>query len=394
MYDPAKKQARPERLPVQVGGRRRSWRSIRRQRTVDLKRTVERAASRAPSSRSNWVRTKAHQAALYDLGAWVADHGIQATGPDRAGRDLLFGLPPRVGQWLDDELRRPGESDLAAARRLALALDHTTLAIQGPPGSGKTYTGARMICSLLAAGKRVGITGTSHKVIGNLLTAVVQGRRRSRASRSCRSRRATRSRSLDDERVTRGKDAADVRARLDDGRANLAAGTSWLWASREDGRRRSMSCSWTRRARSRSPTSSRSPRATDSLVLLGDPQQLDQPLKGSHPRGRRPVGPGARPRSTPRRCRPTRGPVPREPPGGSIPTCATSPRRCSTTIASSRSRGSSRQRVDAASVAGRRHRAAAPRDPHDRRRQRVSRSRRTLSRGSPMPIVDGRQHAG
>jgi uncharacterized protein len=26
-------------------------------------------------------------------------------------------------------------------------------------------------------------------------------------------------------------------------------------------------------------------RATDSLVLLGDPQQLDQPLKGSHPEG-------------------------------------------------------------------------------------------------------------
>ena len=30
-------------------------------------------------------------------------------------------------------------------------------------------------------------------------------------------------------------------------------------------------------------------RATDSLVLLGDPQQLDQPLKGSHPPG--PTGP-------------------------------------------------------------------------------------------------------
>ena len=120
----------------------------------------------------NWVRTKDHQSSLYDLGEWVADHGIEATGPNRAGRDLLFGLPPRVGQWLDEELCRAGESDLEAARRLALALDHTTLAIQGPPGSGKTYTGARMICSLLAAGKRVGITGTSHKVIGNLLTAV------------------------------------------------------------------------------------------------------------------------------------------------------------------------------------------------------------------------------
>ena len=94
-------------------------------------------------------------------------------GPNRAARDLLLRLPPRVGLGSSEELARTGETDLAAARRLALALDHTTLAIQGPPGSGKTYSGARMICSLLAAGKRVGITGTSHKVIGNLLKAVL-----------------------------------------------------------------------------------------------------------------------------------------------------------------------------------------------------------------------------
>ena len=48
-------------------------------------------------------------------------------------------------KWLAKPLVAPGETDLEAARRLALALDHTTLAIQGPPGSGKTYSGARMI---------------------------------------------------------------------------------------------------------------------------------------------------------------------------------------------------------------------------------------------------------
>ena len=48
-------------------------------------------------------------------------------------------------------------------------LDHSLLAIQGPPGAGKTYTGARMICELVRQGKRVGITATSHKVISNLL---------------------------------------------------------------------------------------------------------------------------------------------------------------------------------------------------------------------------------
>ena len=45
----------------------------------------------------------------------------------------------------------------------------TTLCVQGPPGSGKTYTGARMIAALLRAGKRVGIASNSHRAINVLL---------------------------------------------------------------------------------------------------------------------------------------------------------------------------------------------------------------------------------
>jgi uncharacterized protein len=32
------------------------------------------------------------------------------------------------------------------------ALDNSAPAIQGPPGAGKTFTGARMICQLVAQG--------------------------------------------------------------------------------------------------------------------------------------------------------------------------------------------------------------------------------------------------
>src|ERR1700694_4586691 len=46
------------------------------------------------------------------------------------------------------------------------------LAIQGPPGTGKTTLGAEMIVDRLVSGRRVGVTGTRHKVIGNLLDAV------------------------------------------------------------------------------------------------------------------------------------------------------------------------------------------------------------------------------
>ena len=63
---------------------------------------------------------------------------------------------------------------MAAALRLALALNGGVLPIQGPPGSGKTYTGARMITAMANAGLRVGVTANSHKVIRNLLDGVRQ----------------------------------------------------------------------------------------------------------------------------------------------------------------------------------------------------------------------------
>ena len=48
------------------------------------------------------------------------------------------------------------------------------LAVQGPPGAGKTNQSARMILALLEARKKVGVTGNSHAVIRNLLAKVVE----------------------------------------------------------------------------------------------------------------------------------------------------------------------------------------------------------------------------
>jgi uncharacterized protein len=230
-----------------------------------------------------WVRTKAHQERLIEIGDRVAEHGIAGPGRYRAIRDLLLGEAPRAGQRRGEPLVVPHESDLEAARRLVLALDHTTLAIQGPPGAGKTYTGARMICTLLATGKRVGITGTSHKVIGHLLAEVLSAADEEgvdvRPIQHGQPHQV-----LDDERVVRAKDADDVRHRLDDGRSNLAAGTSWLWASSKVGE--SLDVLFVDEAGqiSLANVAAMAP-ATDSFVLLGDPQQLDQPLRGTHPPG-------------------------------------------------------------------------------------------------------------
>jgi uncharacterized protein len=62
--------------------------------------------------------------------------------------------------------------DIGEQRALAAGLDRTYLFVQGPPGSGKTYRGARLITALIRAGKRVGVASQSHKAIHNLLHAV------------------------------------------------------------------------------------------------------------------------------------------------------------------------------------------------------------------------------
>jgi uncharacterized protein len=48
-------------------------------------------------------------------------------------------------------------------------LDNSYLTIQGPPGSGKTYTAKHVIAALLKLGKKIGISSNSHKAINHLL---------------------------------------------------------------------------------------------------------------------------------------------------------------------------------------------------------------------------------
>jgi len=281
VYDPRRKQDAPDDSPFnwkvgEVGDVDHAT------RTLELRRLTHQPHPRALVP-LDWIRTADHQAAIQEIGGWVAEHGIDAEGPYRAARDLLLRRSPRCGQLPGESLSRPDEADLDAARRLALALDRTTLAIQGPPGSGKTYSGARMICALLAAGKRVGITATSHKVIGNLLAAVLEAAEDEGVDVRA-VQRGDKDRVLDHPIVTRGKDTDDVRRRLDDRRANVAAGTTWLWASSK--MRDAVDVLFVDEAGQMSLANVVSvARAAESIVLLGDPQQLDQPLKGSHPPG-------------------------------------------------------------------------------------------------------------
>ncbi|MEI2716865.1 MAG: TM0106 family RecB-like putative nuclease [Candidatus Nanopelagicales bacterium] len=93
--------------------------------------------------------------------------------PDSAVTDLLLRRPPRLHGGGELPLSGDETADITAAVE---ALDSSYLAVQGPPGSGKTYQAAQVIRSLVAAGRRVGVVSQSHKAVENLLdTALALG---------------------------------------------------------------------------------------------------------------------------------------------------------------------------------------------------------------------------
>ena len=116
--------------------------------------------------------------ALGRLAREVVENDVYAPGRFRAARDLLLGRLPRLGSRFVGELAREDETTRESATRLALELAESVLPVQGPPGTGNTYTSARVVCELVRAGQKVGITGPSHKVIRNLPGRSRQGCRR------------------------------------------------------------------------------------------------------------------------------------------------------------------------------------------------------------------------
>lgn len=119
------------------------------------------------------------------------------------------------------------ESALDAAVRIARCLDRTVLAIQVPPGSGRTYAGAHMIRALVNAGKRVGVTANSHKVVCHLLEEV-----RDQAAAAGERIGLARKGDAEDEElhgITLFENNQDSLASLADD-VQVLGGTSWLWA--------------------------------------------------------------------------------------------------------------------------------------------------------------------
>jgi uncharacterized protein len=211
----------------------------------------------------------------------VIEYGLAHIWPDHAAKDILMRRDPKLLDGTTGAFVRTGENTVDAAIRIALSLDKSYLAIQGPPGSGKTYTGARMIAELVRSGKKVGITAVSHKVIRNLSLATLKEASKAGRSISFVHKVSGKGDACPDGIVEVTK-ADEVIAALNKG--SVGCGTAWLWA--EETSRETLDYLFVDEAGQMSLSHVlAASRAARNLILLGDPQQLEQPQKGTHPEG-------------------------------------------------------------------------------------------------------------
>jgi uncharacterized protein len=209
--------------------------------TIDVQPLLKRAELRPESCFAyKYIPPTKIEDALYRIGAAIADNT-----PSALALALLRADAPPSRHVLD--------------------LHESVLAFQGPPGTGKTYQGGVMICDLVAAGKSVGVTAHSHAAIANLLKAV-----RKEASR--------RGVTVPIEHAGRNHEGDFA-----DPTPMVVGGTAWHWTS---GGTSPVDVLFVDEAGQMSLANTLACTvAARALVLLGDPQQLEQPTKGVHPDG-------------------------------------------------------------------------------------------------------------
>ncbi|WP_138443148.1 TM0106 family RecB-like putative nuclease [Sinomonas susongensis] len=193
--------------------------------------------------------------------------------------DLLRRISPRTRGGVPLPAARDASELPAVIEAAVRLLDRSYLAVQGPPGSGKTFVASRVIERLVASGWKVGVVGNSHAVVENVL---------------CRS-------------IEAGVPADRVAKKLKDGAASEAQ-VPWSLVGDKDvstllgvpGGCLVGGTAWTMTGSS-VPAGSLDllvvdeagqfslantiavSRAASRLLLLGDPQQLPQVSQGQHP---------------------------------------------------------------------------------------------------------------
>ncbi len=250
-------------------------------RLIDILKNGARAEDHPKSVFAHtFIPSTPKPAALDRVAESVIATGMQGAGPYRAARSLLMREKPRLrgGTFLQ------GHDSTAAefAVRIVTQLDGTVLPIQGPPGSGKTYTGARMIVELVRRGMRVAVTANGHKVIENLLETVLEQAKELGVAVRCGHKSSNEDGGAGG--IEQFPTNEGALAALRSGEIQVLGATAWLWA-REEAFEIADVLFVDEAGQMALPEVIVCSGAADSVVLLGDPQQLEQPKKGSHPEG-------------------------------------------------------------------------------------------------------------
>ena len=220
----------------------------------------------------------------------VLDAAASLTGVESASADLLFRRAPRLKKGASNAKNTenlPREVDFStsdlptvdAVHAAVRALDRSYVAVQGPPGAGKTFLASHVIARLVAEGAKVGVVAQSHAVIENLMSACC-AREGFDASRAVRLRGKS---------VTPDAPWAEVSdselTELISGEGGLLfGGTVWDYVSERRVPAGSLDVLVVDEAGQFSLTNTvAAARAARSVLLLGDPQQLPQVSTGVHP---------------------------------------------------------------------------------------------------------------
>ncbi len=138
-----------------------------------------------------------------------------------------------------------------------------------------------MITEMVNAGLRVGVTANSHKVIRNLLDEVGRAAHEIGIDLTCIQK--VPEEAIDEPRLRFTTDNATYLSALDDD-CRVAGGTAWFW-SRPDAVDAVDVLFVDEAAQMSLANVLAVSQAAKTVVLLGDPQQLDQPTQGTHPDG-------------------------------------------------------------------------------------------------------------
>jgi len=248
-------------------------------RTIDVKKRKDTASLHPEAVYAHMiVPTKVLAESLVRIGEYVAANGMIGDGDYQAARDLLMLAGPRVG---GQALKGAQETTLEAAIRIAPHLGGGVFPVQGPPGAGKTHTGARMMVTLASNGARIGVTANSHKVIRNILDEVLDAADEMAVSVQCVQKVSEKEDNLPNLCFT--TDNGEALAAIGSS-CQVGGGTAWLWAA--PNAFQAVDVLFIDEAAQMSLANVLAvSQAAKSLVLLGDPRQLEQPMQGTHPEG-------------------------------------------------------------------------------------------------------------